>query len=704
MICASCGTANPTGMHYCGMCGQPLRRVVNASERRRVTSVFIDMAGFSTLTHNLDPEKMRDLADEVLTVVVNVIESYDGYVDALLGDGIIALFGAPHSHPDDPQRAVLAAAASLAAIDEVGVGRRLALKGRAGVNTGVVIAGAVGSGRVRSYTVMGSAVNLASRLEEAAAPGEVWVGPETYAATRHRMLYTTTGPIELRGFPDVRSAHRLVKARRGQQPDPYGHVPFKGRRNELAALRNSYQVAKTRRQPRQLWLVAEAGRGKTRLLQEFVSGLSSSATAFWLRERPSEEFSWEPLGRQLFGIRPGEEERSVRQRVQRKLDEVLPYESRWQLLVLTSLALAPQKTWTRLERRTIDRTAIAWADLIAALTKTDAGPEVVVVVVENEPRDPTLLEFLEMLARADAPILILRTSRHAPEPGREALELPPLSLEESLDLLQELTSPEMRASAAALVEQVGGVPAYVLELGRALSITQEGSFPNSLAALLQARLDMLALRPRRLLAYAALVGEVAWEGLLLELAGSGADTDLKVLLHENLLVTRSGSAITDEVEFRFQSELLRNAVLRMIPYSDRPLLHLRIATWLERHAPISFSELTAEHFEKGGSPDAAYAHYMAAADLTASHGDWPAADRLYRRLLELPLPEPTLAEGALAFCQAALSLGQQEQARLALEQAELLIKACPSTARVNLELVLEQLRFDFDGAGKRPVG
>ncbi len=703
MICASCGTANPTGMHYCGMCGQPLIRVVNNSERRRVTSVFIDMAGFSTLTHNLDPEEMRDLADEVLTVMANVVESYDGYVDALLGDGIIALFGAPHSHPDDPQRAVLAAAASLAAIEEVGVGRSLPLKGRAGVNTGIVIAGAVGSGRVRSYTVMGSAVNLASRLEHAAAPGEVWVGPETYLATRHRLLYTSTGPIELNGFPDVTSAHRLVKAKRGQQPDPYGHVPFKGRVNELAELRSSYQAVKQRQQPLELWLVAEAGRGKTRLLQEFVRGLSRKATTVWLQERPSEEFSWEPLGRQLFGTRVGEEERSARQRVQNRLDEVLPHEARWQRLVLSSLELAPRKTWTRLERRTIDRTTVAWSDFVAALPKSKSGPEVIVVVVENEPRDPTLLEFLALLARADAPILILRASRHPPEPGREVLELPPLTLEESLDLLEELTSSETRASAEALVEQVGGVPAYVLELGRALSITQEGSFPNSLAALLQARLDMLALRPRRLLAYAALVGEVAWEALLLELAGSGSDTDLKVLLHENLLVTRSGSAIADEVEIRFQSELLRNAVLRMIPYSERPLLHLRIATWLEQHAPLALSELTADHFEKGGSPDAAYAHYMAAADLTATHGDWPTTDGLYRRLLELQLPEPMLAEGALAFCQAALSLGQQEQAGLALEQAEQHIKACRSIVRSNLEVVLEQLRFDFEGVAKRAV-
>src|SRR5690606_4585 len=187
-------------MRLCGMCGTELTRDVSARERRRVTSVFIDMAGFSTLTRDLDPEEMRDLADEVLTVVAGVIESYDGYVDSLRGDGLIALFGAPHSHPDDPQRAVLAAAASLTAIEE------------------------------------GGAVARASRLGEAAGPGAVWGGPEPYAATRYRLLSESTGPIELRGFPNVTSVHRLVRAPLRRHSDPYGHLPFVGRDQELATL------------------------------------------------------------------------------------------------------------------------------------------------------------------------------------------------------------------------------------------------------------------------------------------------------------------------------------------------------------------------------------------------------------------------------------------------------------------------------------
>jgi len=302
VICTACGTPNPAGMRFCGMCGTELARQMTARERRRVSVVFVDLAAFSTLTFDLDPEELRDLADEVLTGVASVIEAYDGYVDAFQGDGLIALFGAPHSHPDDPQRAVMAAAAGLRAIEEIGRARGTPLQGRAGVNTGIVIAGAVGSGRVRSYTVMGSAVNLAARLEEAAVPGEVWVGPETFEATRHRLLYEPTEPLELNGFPNVTRAYRLVVGQAQQQPDPYGHLGFVGRESELAALHAAYDEVVTSRAPREVWLVGEAGRGKTRLLREFLRRLDARAAAYWIESRPTEEFRWMPLAQQVFGL------------------------------------------------------------------------------------------------------------------------------------------------------------------------------------------------------------------------------------------------------------------------------------------------------------------------------------------------------------------------------------------------------------------
>ncbi len=697
MVCSSCGTRNLPGMRFCGMCGSPLERQLTGRERRRVSVVFVDLAAFSTLTRGYDPEELRDLADEVLTVVAGIIEDFDGYVDAFRGDGLIALFGAPHSHPDDAHRAVLASAAGLRAIETIGESRGIPLRGRAGVNTGIVIAGAVGSGRVRSYTVMGSTVNLAARLEEAATPGQVWVGPETYEATRHRLLFEPQEGVELAGFPAVRRAYRLLSTLEQHESDPYAHLHFIGRRTEMDALEAAYREVVTKGAPTEVWVVGEAGRGKTRLLREFVGSLGSRAQVLWIEVRPTADYTWHHIEHQLFGTVEGEEGRAREQKVLSVLQRALPDEPRWHRSILASLDLAQSKAWTRLERRSVDRTNLAWRDLLAGLTRAPGEPEAVVVVVENEPRDAALLEFLALLQEVDAPVLLLRSSRGRSLPeGARAVPMSPLSLEESLDLLKQLASPALRVATEALVYQVGGVPAYILELGRALSITQDGSFSGSLASLLQSRLDMIDTRARLLLAQAALTGEATWEGLLNELSGSSDGNEIGMLTAENLLVKQGASSVPEQAEYRFQSELLRHAVLRMIPFSDRPLLHLKIATWLEQNAPLAFSELIAEHFERGGSPDAAYAHYLAAADLAVSRGDEPRADDLFERLLSLDLAPDLLAEGALAFAQAALARRDGPLAGTQLERAQRWIATCGDEVREELTRVHEQLGRDAE--------
>jgi len=691
--CTSCGNENAPGNRYCGMCGRELSRPISGRERRRVTVVFVDLAKFSTITHGLDPEEVRDLADQVLTAVAGVIEDFDGYVDAFRGDGLIALFGAPRSHPDDPLRAVLAAAKGLKTITAVGRARGIQLAGRAGVNTGTVIAGAVGSGRVHSYTVMGSAVNLAARLEEAADPNEVWVGPDTYEATRHRLLFEPTGHLELNGFPNVQFAFRLVHAQTQPEVDPYAQLAFVGRREELAALQAAFARVTDGGRPAELWLAGDAGRGKTRLVKEFVSQLSESSSALWIDHRPATEFSWNPVAFQLFGLREGDEEQVSIQRVQGFLDAVLPGEGRAHRSILGSLSLAPLQTWTRLERRSVDRTSLAWRDLLAAVARraapTGGG---LVLVVEGEPRDRTLLEFLDLLEDAAAPLLVIRTSRDRSLPdGVEALHLPALTFDESLKLLDEVASPALRLAADALVRQVGGVPAYVLELGRALSITQEDSFSGSLASLLQARLDMIDLRPRKLLAQAALVGEASWEGLLLALSGSTDSAEIRALTAEHLLVKQPTSTIAGEVEYRFQSELLRNAVLRMIPFADRPQLHLRIATWLEQAAPLEFAELIAEHFERGGSPDSAFDHFMAAADLALHERDERRCAELFERALSQAVPAGQIARAAVAALRAAVTFGSEARIRAALSRTETALYACSDEEQRELQPAIAEL-------------
>ncbi len=728
MQCSACGTANPIGMRFCGMCGASLSGPVER-ERRRVSVVFVDLMGFSTLTHDLDPEDLRDLADQVLTSVAAVVEDYDGYVDAFRGDGLIAVFGAPHSHPDDPYRAIVAAEAGLQAIERVGRDRGVDLRGRAGVTTGVVIAGAVGSGRIREYTVMGSVVNLASRLENAAGPGEVWTCDETYRATRHRLTYEPVAGVSLPGFPNVTTVYRL-KAHQARDPDPYGRLPFVGRRSELAQLASRLAAVARDRRPRVVWLLGEAGSGKSRLLREFASrverassaagapssaagvpsnaegapatadGTPARARVVWLRPDVQASLEWQSVANQVFGIADGEDERSRIEHVRSGLQRLIPGEPSWHRLVLASLGLVVDPAWRRLERRSIHRRLQAWRDVFAALAREDRERPLV-VLAESDRFDPNLDTFIELLQRSDAPLLVVRVARNRDlGASADVLELGPLSPEESMTLFQHFADPTFERAGRALIGQVGGIPTSVFELGLALTITQETHFRGSLTSLLQTRLDLLEPRPRRLLALAAACGERTWEGLLRAVHGD-VSGELQALCRDDVLVRLPTSSIPGDAEFRFRSELLRHAVLEMTPFADRPELHLRVASWLEQEAPLALSESIGEHFERGGVGDAAYAHYLAAAAEAEAADDRAKTDRLFAHISDLDVAHDLRVQGTLAYAQTALTRGDAALAERQLDLAAGLLAGYDVESRAHLRATEERLRGDLAALWRR---
>lgn len=687
-------------MRFCGMCGAPLAAPAQR-ERRNVSVVFIDLAGFTRLTHGLDPEQTRDLADEVLTNVAGIIEEFAGHVDAFRGDGLIAVFGAPRSHADDPERAVNAAAAGLRAIERIGAAKGTDLKGRAGVSTGTVIAGELGSGRVREYTVMGSAVNLAARVEAAATPGEVWVSPATYQATRFRMNFEPSPPVKLEGFPDVTELYILRSAPEPLSVDPYAHLTFVGRHQELRQLQQAHQQAIDSNTVTELWIAADSGLGKSRLLREFTRDhLAAPARILWPAERSGSSLSWYSLARSFFAQDGG----TIPQlsEMERWLEECLPHEPRWRRQILASIGLLQMEPWTRLERRRVNRTSLAWRDLLLAIASREQRS--LILVIENNVQDHEVLEMLQLLREASAPILLLRTTRsgEVPETG-EVLNLPPLSVNESLELLNQVADPVMRRATEALVYQVGGVPSYILELGRALTVTEDSSFSGSLEAVLQARLDRLKSEDRRLLALAALTGERSWESQLLAMAGPEAPDALKRMLLEKTLLVLPESRISGEVEYRFQSELLRHAVLRMVPYSERPLAHLRIATWLEERAPFELSELIAWHFREGGSHDAAWPHYLTALE-HALETDTARVPKLVRSVLRLKLPADQQLDAWLASVNATLALRDAELATAVLQADAATSIQSPAAAPVVAERLdaLRQLLDELEPSEPEP--
>jgi len=268
VICSSCGTPAPEGARFCGSCGQPLR--AGADERRVVTVLFADLVGFTGLSEARDPEELKLLIDGCFETLVRDITNFGGRVDKIVGDAIVALFGAPVAHEDDPERAVRAALRMQETLATRSAELGAPVRMRIGVNTGEVLVGALRAGG--DTTVMGDVVNIASRLQTIAAPGQVLVGPTTHAATAGVIAYEPLGAVAVRGREEVVDAWVATAAL--LQPGARrrrARGPLVGRERELGLADHALASSITHRRAQLIVLLGEAGVGKSRLAAELAS-------------------------------------------------------------------------------------------------------------------------------------------------------------------------------------------------------------------------------------------------------------------------------------------------------------------------------------------------------------------------------------------------------------------------------------------------
>ncbi|MBK5223809.1 MAG: AAA family ATPase, partial [Acidimicrobiia bacterium] len=265
MPCPACASATPDGARFCPSCGHELQ--VQVDERRIVTVLFADLVGFTALSERRDPEQVKLLVDGCFEALVHDITSFGGRVDKIVGDAIVALFGAPVAHEDDPERAVRAALRMQDTLTRRSAALWASVQMRIGVNTGEVLTGALRAGG--DYTAMGDVVNTASRLQTAAAPGEVLVGPATHAATVDAIGYDSVGRLEVRGRGDAVAAWRAVRT---LVPPGYGRrstrAPLIGRSGELGLIGHAIDTCVERGRAALITLIGEAGIGKSRLARE----------------------------------------------------------------------------------------------------------------------------------------------------------------------------------------------------------------------------------------------------------------------------------------------------------------------------------------------------------------------------------------------------------------------------------------------------
>jgi class 3 adenylate cyclase len=622
--CPQCAKELPGEFPFCPFCGAAVgeRPLAHASIERKVVSVlFCDLVGFTAASDAADPEDVRARIRPYHQQLKREIEGFGGTVEKFIGDAVMAVFGAPVAHEDDAERAVRAALRILAAIEQLNVERpALQLEVRVGINTGEAVVDRAARPERGEGIVVGDVVNTAARLQAAAPVGGIAVGELTYRQTRRIFEYEELERVTAKGKakPLAIWAPIVDRPRFGRDPASSQVTPLVGRASELSRVRTAFELAAGGPSVRMVTLLGEPGIGKSRLLMELSSHGGRLPQMIRWRQGGclpyGEGITFWALG-EIVKAHAGVFETDSPERAAEKLDAVLPEveERAWlRARLLPLLGVDPRQPPSREESFT------AWRRFIESIAAD--GPAVV-AVEDLHWADAALLDFLVYLAAASrgAPLLVLCTARPellerypawgAATPNAETINLSPLSEGESASLVQALLTRDADEHVRrAVLERAGGNPLYAEELAHFIAEGglngrgDGGEFPDSLQALITARLDTLTQEQKRLLLDASVVGSVFWVDALAHMGEHGADEAKRILdeLSRRQFVRPAlKSSMESEVEYSFWHVLVRDVAYGQIPRAERARRHRAAAAWTELKAGErveDFAELLANHY------------------------------------------------------------------------------------------------------------
>jgi class 3 adenylate cyclase/tetratricopeptide (TPR) repeat protein len=622
-ICPNCGEENPDKFRLCGFCGTALAPALPAQEvRKTVTIVFSDLKGSTAMAEKLDSEAVREVMSRYFDEMRDALERHGGTVEKYIGDAIMAVFGLPRVHEDDALRAVRAAAEMrerLAALNEE-LERRwgVAIGNRTGVNTGEVVAGDPTTGQ---RLVTGDTVNTAARLEQAAPPSDVLIGETTYRLVHHAVEVEPVEPLELKGKAERVPAYRLISVREAESIERRHDSPLVGRTQELAALRGELASAVGNESCRLVTVVAQAGVGKSRLIEEFVQSAQPAARVLRGRCLPYGRcITFWPL------VEIVRDAAAIR-------DEDPPDVGHSKLLEIAGPggedAVARVASAVGLTGTDFPLDEVFWGT--RKLLELQAAEQPVVVVFEDiHWAESAFLDLIEHVrTTAAAPLLLLCATR--PElleqrPGWSEhgplFELQPLSEEESGQVIEHLLGDaaipaEVRARIIAAAE---GNPLFVQQvlsmmIDDGLLEREDGrwiptgdlsdlAIPGSIQALLAARLDLLTPQERAVIEPASVIGLVFEEAPVIELVPDvvrpNVETHFVAVTQKQLLRPEREES---DYDYRFHHILIRDAAYQGILKRARATLHERFANWAEvvnreRNRQTQYEEILGYHLEQ----------------------------------------------------------------------------------------------------------
>jgi class 3 adenylate cyclase/tetratricopeptide (TPR) repeat protein len=712
VVCAGCGGANTPGVKFCGECGTALQPVETGrdtaptAERKLVSVLFADLVGFTALSESRDAEDTRELLSRYFDTCRRLIELYGGTVEKFIGDAVMAVWGTPTATEDDAERAVRAALDLVAAItalgDEVGAPE---LRARAGVLTGeaAVTIGAQGQGMVA-----GDLVNTASRIQTLADPGTVLVGEATRRATQETIVYADAGSHELKGkvgLVPLWQALRVVSGARGSLKSTGLEAPFVGRDRELRRIKELFHACADDRKPQLISITGIAGIGKSRLAWEFYKYFDGlPQITFWHRGRClsyGEGVTYWALAdmvRMRARIAEDEEQSSALAKLAEVVQEHLPDDEERRFVEPRLRHLLGLEEGTKFEREDL---FAAWRLFFERLA--DVYPAVM-VFEDMQWADASLLDFIEYLLEwsRSSPLFVMTLARPELQDRRPtwgaatrnftSIYLEPLPEAAMEELLAGLVPGLPEALLEQILERAEGIPLYAVEtvrmlLDRGALVQEESAYrptgtveslevPETLHALIAARLDGLTVEERRVLQDGAVLGKTFTKQSLAAVAGlpdAELDRILASLTRKELLGVQADPRSPEHGQYGFLQDLLRRVSYETLAKRDRKARHLAAAVHLEEAwSEYEVVEVVASHYVDAYelAPDAddaaeikgkARAALIKAGERAASLGAAEEAQRYFEQSADLTsdaLERAALVDraGLMAFKSGALEM------------------------------------------------
>jgi class 3 adenylate cyclase/CRP-like cAMP-binding protein/tetratricopeptide (TPR) repeat protein len=613
-------------------------------ERKVVTVLFADLTASTELAARLDPEDLRRILQPFFEAMVEEIRRFDGTVEKFIGDAIVAVFGFPAAHEDDPERAVRAALAMHRRLRMLN-GQLRATSGvelamRVGVNTGDVV---TATGVDRENLVTGEPVHIAARLQALGRPGSIVVGERTHRDTRHLFAFSSLGEVAVKGIDRPLPAWELDSASGAEQGAGVGAtagvVPMVGREDELRLLELAFARAVRERRPGLASVLGPAGIGKSRLSHEFAARVTARGSARVLRGRClpyGEGLTYWPMANVLkadTGILDSDPPDIILAKALDRVERELRPGDRGTgitgvLLSSIGVPVRPDPLAGAEPSAARELITRSWRTYVEAMA---AEQPLVILLEDLHWADEHLLDLVEALAgRVSAPVLFVCMTRPDLTERRPSwggglvssmtIPLSPLSAEDGRHLVDHLLEgmPAPPEAIDPLLRRAEGNPFYAQELLRMVIETgslarDDGrwvlerplpeSLPDTVQGVIASRIDMLPPDHKRVLQDAAVVGRIFWQGTVERLGSSGTSAAIDELVRRGLVWERESSVIRGERELIFNHILTRDVAYSSIPKARRGPAHAQALSWTEgvtAGREEEFAEILAYHAERSG--------------------------------------------------------------------------------------------------------